>query len=203
MVSLDHVSLLAGAAAIEARGFRFTATATAADHGRVFLDRSYLEVTVETNPCPGALRARGWFLGCADLDGAVTRLRAAGIGVDAPRPYRGPDGTWLDLDLSGRSLVPLATLTRRTDLPAGAWPPALADPHPNGATRLAEVRLRVPDPAPVAAVLTSLGATAEGRSFRFAAGGRVTIEDEPGPGAIVAVAIERDRGAPLILDLER
>jgi hypothetical protein len=200
-VSLDHVSLLAAPGAIEALGFRLTPPA--ADHGRVLLDCSYLEVTKETAAGTGAVQARGWFLRCHDLGDAATRLRSAGIAVDALRPYEGRDGTWLDLSLCGRSPLPLPTLTRRTDLPAGAWPPPLAGPHPNRAVRLTEVRLRAPDPELVAAALTSLGATAAGQSFRFADNGRVIVEDEPGSGAIVALAFERDRGAPLVLELER
>lgn len=204
MVSLDHVSLIAAPGAIEALGFALTPTRGAVNHGRVRLDRSYLEVVADPGPRV-PLRASGWFLRCDELDVAAARLRDAGLQVSDPRSYKGHDGAWLDLELkqTGPQTAALPTLTKRTDLPVGAWPPPLAEPHSNGATRLAEVRLFAPDPEPLASRLAALGATVErvGERFVLAESGAVVQSVRPGPAGIDALVFARPSGEPLVIDL--
>jgi len=200
--SLDHVSLVTAPGAVTARGFRLTPTAGAAGHGRVLLDRSYLEIRTAAG-AGTTLRASSWFLRCDDLEAAAARLRTGGFEVGGPQRYEGHDGTWLDLVLGSRAETHLPTLTTRVDVPAGSWPPAFERPHPNGATRLVEVRVRVSEPEPLAAALLALGATSvDRRRFLLGDGGAAVLATEPGPPAVVSLTLERREGVPLVLDLD-
>jgi hypothetical protein len=196
---LDHVSVAVDRTWLAAAGFTVRATPGAADHARVLLDGGYLEV-VPPRGSRDSLTIAGWFLRAEDLDEAATALRAAGIAPAGPTPYSGADGTWLDLPLADDPVLPV--LTRRVDPPEGGWPPAAGTHHANGAKRLAEVRVRTADPAPLARALTALGATTDdGRRFALGDGGAVVVEgSEHGPNAVVAVSIECRERPPFVIE---
>jgi hypothetical protein len=200
---LDHVSLVAERAAFEEAGFRVADTEGVTHHSRVFFDRTYLEVTP---PVAGerGLGSRGWFLRLADAAVTADLLRTAGLSVEGPDRYRGEDGVWLDLTISGPSMTALPTLTRRIDVPEAAWPPAIDEPHPNGALRLAALHLRLRDPAPLVNLLEVLGIPAEKSSpFVFPGEKRLLIETgAEGPDGIVAIAIDRPGRGTLELVME-
>jgi hypothetical protein len=200
---LDHLSLAGPPGEFERLGFCLTPTRGAPSHARILLERSYVEVTPADAKADG-LTACGWFLRPDNLEQAAQALRNRGISVTGPQPYEGADGTWLDLMLAGPTTTLLPTLTRRLDRPAEAWPPSLESPHPNGAVALKEVRLRSREPAMLIAVLDALGAGAAGPGrFELEAGTAISIEDSPGPEGFiaVAVAVEREGGSSLMLDL--
>jgi Glyoxalase-like domain len=118
-----------------------------------------------------------WFLHVPDLEEAAGQLRAAGIAVADPARFEGVDGSWLDLASTREGTTPLPTLTRRLDLPRAAWPPPLARPHANGAARIAAIRIRLRDHAPLATMLTALGATRRDEArFELDAGAAVEFE---------------------------
>lgn len=190
---LDHVSLVADPRRIEAMGFELTPTAGAEDRARVFLDRAYLEVRLD--PDSSGLDAFGWFLRVPDLGEAAGRLRAAGVAVADPARFEGADGSWVDLAPAPVAGAALPTITRRQDLPADSWPPPLARPHPNGATRLAAVDLRTVDPAPLEAMLLALGARrGEDGSYELGAGARVRIETGAAAAAVAGLRFEASAG---------
>jgi ribosomal protein S18 acetylase RimI-like enzyme len=197
---LDHVSLAADRSSIEELGFTVTPTPGDAEHGRVHLAGSYLEVT----PSDGGPRgSRGWFLRPADLETAAELLRRAGLPAPAPRSYRGADGIWLDLELAAAGPA-LPVLTRRLELPAGPWPPAAGPPHANGATRLAAVQVETAEPARLAAVLRALGASGEGEAeLELGGGSRVLIEAPASPAeAVTALVLDRAEAPPLTVRLD-
>jgi hypothetical protein len=144
---LDHVSLVGIRADLEQHGFRVTWTTDSGDHGRVFLDGTYLEL-VPPNRAGGPLGARGWFLRPDDPQWTADHLRAVGILVEGPTAYLGADGTWLDIEVAEPADPALPLLTRRTDLADSAWPPRSVDAHPNGARRLTGLRVQTRDPPP-------------------------------------------------------
>jgi hypothetical protein len=141
---LDHVSIEVPdlAAAVEhldtELGLTTTISAGAPDrHGRVFLDRTYLEVAAD--PGRDGWQATMCFLRFAEPDALRAHLDAAGLtytfGV-----WEGVDGTWDDVEVRSGD-VPLPTLIRRT-APADVardWPPALSRAQRCGARFLATV----------------------------------------------------------------
>ena len=90
MIALDHVSVREAPPGFAVTGHR------------VLLDRCYLEVGHEGDPL--------LFLRPDDVHEAARLLGRE------PRPYRGRDGEWLDVELAGPVL-----LTRRVD--REDWPP--------------------------------------------------------------------------------
>ena len=144
---LDHASIAVPdlTSAIEhldrRLGLRATVSPEAPErHSRVFLDRSYLEVSTGSG--------RGWdanlfFLRFADPVGLRAHLDAAGIAARFGE-YEGVDGMWDDVEVLVGS-VPLPILVRRT-APASIasdWPPALREEHGCGARWLAAVHVEV------------------------------------------------------------
>ncbi|HEX2085615.1 MAG TPA: hypothetical protein VHF89_08030 [Solirubrobacteraceae bacterium] len=158
MIALDHVSVAGAPEGLEVEGHR------------VMLDRSYLEVGHAGEPLL-FLRPEADQAG----DGAAAIRAAARLLGRAPRPYRGGDGEWLDLDLAG----PVA-LTRRVD--RDDWPPARP-----GAPRLAVVRLRG-DAAALLDTLEALGGPPPG----------LVVDHAPGePLRVTAVVLSGGLRVPL------
>jgi hypothetical protein len=200
---LDHVSLAGERAAFEESGFRVTDTDGVSPHGRVFFDRTYLEVTP---PAVGesGLRSRGWFLRPRDAAATARILRAAGLTVKGPEPYRAEDGNWLDVTISDPITTALPIFTRRIGAPECDWPPRLDEPHPNGAHRLAALHLRLRDPTPLVSLFEILGIpSAEPGAFSFPGAERIVIETSAGgPDGIVTVVVDRAEGGSLALGVE-
>lgn len=187
-LKLDHASLavpdLDAAVEVLATGAGLETTRSPADpgrHGRIHLDRTYLEVAAD----PGA---RSWqcplfFLRFDDL--AKLRNHLASVGIEYKvGTYQGVDGTWDDVEvLSGG--VPLPILVRRTHPPevAADWPPALKRPHPGGAATLEQVHLVVTDLDAAAEVYSKLLGT-PGLALRGPAGRPARVFAAP-PGHIV------------------
>jgi hypothetical protein len=199
---LDHVSLVGDRAYFENLGFRVAPTLDSGQHGRIFLDRTYLEVTPWEDGRRG-LGARGWFLRPSDPFKAAEAIRASGLKVKGPSQYEGDDGRWLDVLISAASPAALPIITKRSDRPEEWWPPALADPHPNGASRISTLRLRLRSPGSLLRVLESLGVPRSSpTTFRLAGGVSVVVEHSPDrPEGIVAIAIDRSNGESLALTL--
>jgi hypothetical protein len=146
---LDHVSIgvphLGDAVAqfAEEFGLEVTVSPQAPErHGRIYLDRSYLEVAVR--PGVRTWRVTDFFLGFSELavlqahlDGADLTYRYA--------VYQGVDGRWDDIQLDVAD-VPVPGLVRRTAPPEAArdWPPPLARTHRCGASTLAALYVPVP-----------------------------------------------------------
>jgi Glyoxalase-like domain len=185
---LDHVSLIAERAALARLGFELAPTAGDPEHARVLLDRSYLEVR-SGDAAGGEMRASGWFLRPADLDATVATLREHGFACVGPTAYEGVDGTWLDLRVEAEPGAWLPTLTVRSD--RSEWPPPLERPQPNGATRLAAVRVRSDTPVALRRMLDALAVDA----------GAVELDPSPGPPGITVLRLARAAAEPLTLDL--
>jgi hypothetical protein len=144
---LDHVSLQTPAwdTAVELLRDRFglstTRTPAAPDrHGRVYFDRSYLEIAA------GVEASLPWFFLRYDrLDHTLEVLQGRGLRARAS-VYQGVDGTWEDIELDAGTAVPLPYLSRRITPAEVAkdWPPPLVSAHPCGAEALAAVHLRCP-----------------------------------------------------------
>jgi catechol 2,3-dioxygenase-like lactoylglutathione lyase family enzyme len=146
---LDHVSIgvphLGDAVAqfAEEFGLEVTVSPQAPErHGRIYLDRSYLEVAVR--PGVPTWRVTDFFLGFSELaalrahlDGAELTYRYA--------VYQGVDGRWDDIQLHVTD-VPVPGIVRRSEPPQAArdWPPPLAGMHRCGASTLAAVHVSVP-----------------------------------------------------------
>lgn len=187
---LDHVSITAPAGALEDLGFVVTQTGGArGDHARVYLDRVYLEVTAG----PG-LAGRGWFLRPDDVTTVARDLRERGVTAADPVEYRGRDGTWLDVELREPALEgPAPILTRRIDVPHGAWPPSLPVAHPNGSRRIKALTVSSPVPDALAHALRVLGGAAPvpGR-IRWPDGAEIVITAAPsGRGGLVSLETDR------------
>lgn len=152
---LDHVSVavpvLADAVAHLERRLGLHTTITPADpdrHGRVHLDRTYLEITAQ--PAQRGWDASLFFLRFQDPARLREHLETTGLRYRFSE-YVGVDGVWDDVEIiAGDMTMPI--LVRRTDPPGTAadWPPPLARPHPGPAHTLASVYVEVTDP-PVAA----------------------------------------------------
>jgi Glyoxalase-like domain len=146
---LDHVSvevpdLAAAVEHLDSRlGLRATVSEAAPErHSRVYMDRSYLEVSAR--PGSAGWKATAFFLRFAERVTLRAHLEAVGLGYRFGE-YEGVDGTWDDVEIIAGPLR-LPTLIRRTrpsDV-ARDWPPTLAEPHPCGARTLAEVHVGVP-----------------------------------------------------------
>jgi hypothetical protein len=195
---LDHVSLQAPSvdAAVTLLHGRFGLVTTRTPaapgrHGRVYLDRSYLEVA------PGAEAPLAlFFLRYDRLDHTLGALAGRGLRARAAL-YEGTDGVWEDVALDAETAAPLPFLTRRTT-PAEAardWPPPLAAPHPCGATALAAVHLRVPRLEPALDVYERLLGSPAARPgersavYRVNAGRIVLREATDLPPAIVGLEL--------------
>jgi hypothetical protein len=137
---LDHASVAVPdlAAAVEQLGRRLglhaTVSAAAPErHSRVYLDRSYVEVSAGS-------RAKAWeatmfFLRFEEPRALLAHLDAAGI-QHRFETYEGVDGTWDDVEVRAGT-VPLPTLIRRT---APARSPATGRPPCRRPTRAAPER---------------------------------------------------------------
>jgi catechol 2,3-dioxygenase-like lactoylglutathione lyase family enzyme len=147
---LDHVSIgvphLGEAVAqfAEQFGLEVTVSPEAPErHGRIYLDRSYLEVAV----LPGAptWQVTDFFLGFSELAALQAHLDGADLAYRYA-VYRGVDGRWDDVQLDVAD-VPAPGFVRRTEPPEAArnWPPPLARPHRCGAATLAAVHVPVPE----------------------------------------------------------
>jgi hypothetical protein len=146
---LDHASVGVGDldAAVEhldrRLGLRATVTPEAPKrHSRVYLNRSYVEVSVASDGGPWA--ATMFFLRFDDPVALRAHLDVAGIAYRFGE-YEGVDGTWDDVEIHAGA-VPLPTLIRRTaprDV-ARDWPPSLVADHRCGARTLAAVHVEVP-----------------------------------------------------------
>jgi len=124
-------------------GLRATVSHAAPErHSRVYLHRSYLEVSAGSTG--GGWEATMWFLRFDDPDALREHLDTAGIAYSFGE-YEGVDGMWDDVEIR-IGAVPLPTLIRRTAPVEVArdWPPALAGSHRSGARTLAEVHVEVP-----------------------------------------------------------
>jgi hypothetical protein len=163
-------------------------------HGRIHLDRSYLEVS-SREPVE-AWRMPLFFLRFADPVALRHHLDVTGL-EHMFDTYLGVDGQWDDVEVVAGT-VPLPILVRRTAPPALAkdWPPRLAAPHRCGARTLEAVQVTVPDLAAAAEAYGRLvgtegtvgrGGDGEARvSVALAAGRIVLVEGEPaGPSALV------------------
>jgi hypothetical protein len=144
---LDHVSLQTPAwdMAVELLRHRFGLNTTPTPaapgrHGRVYLDRGYLEIAA------GAEALLPWFfLRYEQLDNTLQALQGRGLRARAS-VYQGVDGAWEDIEIDAGTAVPLPYLVRRLTPPEVArdWPPPLVVPHACGAEALAAVHLRCP-----------------------------------------------------------
>jgi len=146
---LDHASVSVPnlAAAVEhldgRLGLRATVSPEAPErHSRVYLDRSYLEVSAGSDG--DGWEATLFFLRFDDPRALRAHMDAAGIDYWFGE-YEGVDGTWDDVEIRFGT-VPLPTLIRRTAPAAVArdWPPALAEDHRCGARALAAMHVEVP-----------------------------------------------------------
>jgi catechol 2,3-dioxygenase-like lactoylglutathione lyase family enzyme len=146
---LDHVSIgvphLGEAVAqfAEQFGLEVTVSPEAPErHGRIYLDRSYLEVAVR--PGVPTWQVTDFFLGFSELAALQAHLDGADL-AHRYEVYQGVDGRWDDVQLDVAD-VPVPGLVRRTEPPEAArnWPPPLARPHRCGASTLAAVRVPVP-----------------------------------------------------------
>lgn len=201
MSLLDHLSCAAPVETVRELGFLPTPTSGLAEHWRVHLDRAYVEVTPPRGAVAGIL-ARGWFLGGSAPEATVATLRVHGIPFTGPTPYVMPDGSWLDIELVAATPA-IPTLTWRTDAAAATWPPPLEAPHPNGAERLRELRIRAHDPDRLRVLLLALGASNDG-SDRLELTDGVTVVIEPGgkgPDGLVSATVTGTAG-DLVLDFD-
>jgi catechol 2,3-dioxygenase-like lactoylglutathione lyase family enzyme len=158
---LDHVSIAVPdfADAVgrldERLGLQVTVSPQAPErHGRVYLDRAYLEVAA--HPGSPAWAATSFFLRFPDPQGLRAHLDAVQLG-HRYRVYEGVDGRWDDVELDVAD-VPVPILVRRTEPPqlARNWPPPLHMPHRCGAVTLAAVHLPVPSTEEAAEVYARL-----------------------------------------------
>jgi hypothetical protein len=145
---LDHVSIevpdFADAVGRldEQLGLEVTVSPQAPErHGRVYLDRAYLEVAA--HPGGPAWAVGSFFLRFSDPGGLRAHLEGARLGYRC-RVYGGVDGRWEDVELDVGD-VPVPILVRRTEPAQVArnWPPPLDKPHRCGAFTLAAVHLPV------------------------------------------------------------
>lgn len=126
----------------ESLGLRVTVSPQASDrHGRIFLDRTYLEVAA--HPGSPSWAVTSFFLRFSSLQALRAHLEGARIGYRY-RVYQGVDGLWDDVELDVAD-VPMPILVRRTEPAQVArnWPPPLDKPHRCGAFMLAAVHLPV------------------------------------------------------------
>ncbi len=92
----------------------------------------------------------------------------------------------------------MPVLTRRSDLPDGQWPPPLGATHPNGAARLAELRVRVGDPAPLVRLFETLQLPLAAPDTFELGGTRIVVRIvNNGPIGVCAVVLEGANGGYL------
>lgn len=148
VLRLDHASVAVPdlAAAVEHLDRRLGLRASVSPeapgrHSRVYLHRSYLEVSAGSG---AGWEATLFFLRFDDPVALRAHLDDVGIAYRFS-DYEGVDGTWDDVEIRAGT-VPLPILVRRTAPPAVArdWPPALVRTHPCGARTLAAVHVEVP-----------------------------------------------------------
>jgi hypothetical protein len=196
---LDHASVAVPdlATAVEHLGRHLGLHATVSPdaperHSRVYLDRSYLEVSAGS--AGGGWEATMFFLRFEDPDALRAHLDAAGIAYSFG-VYEGVDGTWDDVEID--VVAPsLSTLIRRT-APlevARDWPPALPESHRCGASVLAEVHVQVPSvDGAVGAYRKLLGAgepsPPEAGTARVALSSGEVVLHEGGSWAIVGIVL--------------
>jgi hypothetical protein len=144
---LDHASIAVPALPVAmdllARRYalELVPTVGAADsHGRIYLDRAYLEVSTGEG---SRWEVTAFYLGFSDLERLRRQLSVAGLG-HRYRVYEGVDGRWDDVEIEVAE-VPVPVLVRRTEPAelARNWPPRLERSHRCGATTLAEVHVPV------------------------------------------------------------
>jgi hypothetical protein len=127
----------------EELGLRVTVSPQAPGrHGRVYLDRAYLEVA--GHPDIPTWVVSSFFLRFSDSKGLRAHLEGGARLRYRYGVYEGIDGRWDDVELDVAD-VPAPILVRRTE-PADVarnWPPPLDKPHRCGAFTLAAVRLPV------------------------------------------------------------
>jgi hypothetical protein len=144
---LDHASIAVPAlpVAIDLFARRYAldlrSTVGAADrHGRIYLDRAYLEVSTGVG---SRWEVTAFYVGFSDLARLRRQLSVAGL-VHRHQVYEGVDGRWDDVEVEAAG-VPVPVLVRRTEPAelARDWPPPLERAHRCGATTLAEVHVPV------------------------------------------------------------
>lgn len=196
---LDHASVMVPdlGTAIEhldrRLGLRATRSPTAPErHSRVYLDRSYLEVSAD--PAAPGWAASMFFLRFDDAEALREHLDAAAIAYRFDE-YEGVDGVWDDVEIR-IGTVPMPTLIRRTAPAAVArdWPPALGEPHRCGARSLAAVHVEVPSPAEAADAYGRLlgidpPRASEPGVVRVPLGSGEIVLHEGGSGAIVGIVL--------------
>lgn len=126
----------------ERLGLGVTVSPEAPDrHGRVYLDRAYLEVAAR--PDAQTWDVTSYFLRYSDPHDLRSHLDRAGLEY-RHQVYEGVDGRWDDIELDVAE-VPVPILVRRTEPAEVArnWPPPLHHPHRCGASTLAAVHLPV------------------------------------------------------------
>lgn len=190
----DHLSCAAPVETLCELGFSLTPTDGSAEHWRVLLDRSYIEVASPSDGAAG-IRAGRWFLGGSDPATAAATLRAQRIAFTGPIPYAGRDGSWLDIEVVAATPA-IPALTWRADAAPGSWPPPLAAPHANGAERLREIRIGTRDPDRLRALLLALGASdAEPRRLALPDGVVVVLEPgDRGEDGLIAATVAGSAG---------
>ena len=150
LLNLDHVSLAVSSfpdaikVLDQQLGLHVTVTPeNPYRHGRVFFDRSYVEITVQPGSDPWSVPL--FFMGFKNPD--LLRSHLEDINLDFRwGQYVGADGTWDDVEIVAGE-VPLPILVRRTSPSKKAidWPPALTQQHRCGAYKLAALHLTVRD----------------------------------------------------------
>jgi hypothetical protein len=193
---LDHASLAVpqfhDAVAELADRVGITTTISPADpdrHGRVHVDRAYIEVSSHDPVDEWALPF--WFLRFDDPIALRRHLDASGL-PSSFDVYEGVDGRWDDVFVDGGA-VPLPLLVRRTHPPeiARNWPPPQRAAHRCGATTLDAVHVTVPD----------LAAAAD--TYRRLVGERRVDGGEAVVDAAGSVEVRLDRGRILLVEGER
>jgi hypothetical protein len=163
-------------------------------HGRLYLDRAYLEVSA--GDTGGGWSLSHFFLRFEDPAALRHHLQAEGVPCRFG-DYVGVDGRWDDVELDGDD-VPLPILVRRTEPPevASDWPPALGRPHRCGARTLHAVHIAVPELASATQVygrllgsLPEIGVSDAGAPYACfsLASGRIVLS--PGPGCGVSCIV--------------
>jgi hypothetical protein len=200
---LDHASIAVPAlpVAVDLLARRYALelvpTVGAADsHGRIYLDRAYLEVFTGARD---RWEVTAFYLGFSDLERLRRQLSVAGL-VHRHQVYEGVDGRWDDVAVEVAE-VPVPVLVRRTEPAelARNWPPRLERAHRCGATTLAEVHVPVASLRAAAEVYARLlggersgvaagGASAVRRAvFQLGTGRVVLVEGAPGYAVVLGV----------------
>ena len=175
-VWLDHASILVpdlpeAVEFLDRRlGLRATVSPAAPErHSRVYLHRSYLEVSAGSHD--RRWHATMFFLRFDDPDVLRAYLDETGIAYRWGE-YRGVDGTWDDVEVRvGPVLLPVPIRRTSPSELARDWPPALVERHRSGAHALVAVHVEVPS---VDAALEAYGRLL-GRDLRLPAAGPARV----------------------------